>query len=166
MRRRVLPRALLRALFRIGLGSALVVLAAAHVAPSAHAEDAKPAATGAITRTPRPADAKLYIISPEEGETVASPVTVRFGLTGMGVAPAGVASPNTGHHHLVIDAEPPPAAAPIPKDAQHVHYGAGQTEAKIELAPGKHTLLLVLGDKDHVPFDPPLVSDLVTIKVE
>ena len=120
----------------------------------------------AIPRTPRPADAKLYIISPQSGETVSSPVTVRFGLTGMGVAPAGVASPNTGHHHLVIDAPVPPFDAPLPKDDNHVHFGGGQTETSVALPPGKHTLQLVLADKDHVPHEPPLVSEPITITVK
>jgi hypothetical protein len=119
-----------------------------------------------IPRTERPADAKLYIISPQNGETVTSPVTVRFGLSDMGVAPAGVATPNTGHHHLIVDAPTPPADVPIPKDEQHIHFGGGQTETTLTLAPGKHTLQLVLGDKDHVPFDPPLVSETVTITVQ
>jgi len=125
------------------------------------------AAAGAIiVRTPRPPDAKLYIISPKNGETVSSPVAVRFGLTGMGVAPAGVATPETGHHHLIIDAPLPALDVPLPKDDKHVHFGGGQTEVPVELAPGKHTLQLVLGDKDHVPHDPPLVSERIEITVE
>lgn len=120
----------------------------------------------AIARTPRPAEAKLYIISPQNGETVSSPVTVRFGLTGMEVAPAGVASPNTGHHHLIIDSPVPVFDAPLAKDDRHLHFGAGQTEASVALMPGKHKLQLVLADKDHVPHDPPLVSEPITITVK
>jgi hypothetical protein len=117
-------------------------------------------------RTPRPADAKLYLISPTDGARVASPVTVRFGLSGMGVAPAGVATPDTGHHHLLIDAALPPAGAPIPNDEHHRHFGGGQTEVTLPLEPGTHTLQLLLADKDHVPHDPPLVSERITITVE
>ncbi len=84
----------------------------------------------------------------------------------MGVAPAGVASPNTGHHHLIIDSPTPPADAPIPKDDKHLHFGGGQTETSLVLAPGTHELHLVLGDKDHMMFDPPLVSETVTITVK
>lgn len=124
------------------------------------------AQTTAIPRTPRPAEAKLYIISPQNGETVSSSVTVRFGLAGMGVAPAGVASPNTGHHHLIVDATLPPEALPVPKDDEHLHFGGGQTETKLTLPPGKHTLQLVLADKDHVPFEPTLASEVVTITVK
>ena len=91
---------------------------------------------------------------------------VSFGLTGMGVAPAGVPSPNTGHHHLIIDAPTPAPGAPIPDDAQHRHFGGGQTEVTIELEPGMHTLQLVVGDHNHVPHDPPIVSPRIEIKVE
>jgi hypothetical protein len=131
-----------------------------------HDDHGASAATGAIERTPRPADAKLYIISPQNGDTVASPVTVRFGLTGMGVAPAGVATPSTGHHHLVIDAPLPPLDKPLPADPKHVHFGGGQTEVTVELAPGPHKIRLVLADKNHVPHDPPLVSDEVAFTVK
>ncbi len=145
-----------------------VALAGSYAPPAARAAEtaAKSPATPAIARTPRPADAKLYIISPQDGETVASPVTVRFGLTGMGVAPAGIASPNTGHHHLIIDSPVPAFDAPLPKDDKHLHFGAGQTEASVALAPGKHTLQLLLADKDHVPLEPPLLSDAITITVK
>jgi len=151
----------------------LSLFAAWILAPAAFAAEQEPhehgaatAAAGTIARTPRPADAKLYIISPKDGETVSSPVTVRFGLTGMGVAPAGVGTVATGHHHLIVDAPLPPLDAPLPKDDKHIHFGGGQTETTLELAPGKHTLQMVLGDKDHVPHDPPLVSEPITITVE
>ncbi len=149
--------------------SALAIALVAFVAlPAAHAEDAAhPApAANAIVRTPRPADAKLYIISPANGETLSSPVTVRFGLTGMGVAPAGVATPNTGHHHLIVDSPLPALDGPQPKDEKHIHFGGGQTETTLTLAPGKHTLQLVLADKDHVAHEPPLVSAPITITVK
>lgn len=117
-------------------------------------------------RTARPADVELYLISPHDGATVKSPVTVRFGLRGMGVAPAGVTSPNTGHHHLLVDVdELPPPGQPLPADAHHVHFGGGQTETQLELAPGRHTLQLILGDARHVPHDPPVVSERITITV-
>ncbi len=108
----------------------------------------------------------VYIISPKDGETVKGPVTVQFGLKGWGVAPAGVAKENTGHHHLLVDVEAAPAAgAPIAKDDNHIHFGGGQTETTLKLTPGKHTLQLVLGDKDHVPVEG-LASQVVTINVE
>jgi len=123
-------------------------------------------ADGGIPRSERPKEAALYFISPEDGATLTSPVTVRFGLREMGVAPAGVQKPSTGHHHLVIDADLPPMDLPVPKDDQHLHFGAGQTEVELELAPGRHTLQLVLGDHNHMPHDPPVVSEQITIHVK
>lgn len=108
---------------------------------------------------------ELYFITPTDGETVSGPVRVVFGLRGMGIAPAGVQAPNTGHHHLVIDAPTPPPGKPIPADANHLHFGGGQTETVIELEPGTHTLQLVLGDHLHIPHDPPVVSKKITITV-
>ena len=125
------------------------------------------AATAAnLPRSAAPKDAELYFISPQDGATVKSPVTVRFGLRGMGVAPAGVAMENTGHHHLLIDAELPPQDLPVPADANHVHFGKGQTEAAVTLAPGRHRLQLLLGDHLHIPHDPPVASKPITITVE
>ncbi len=121
-------------------------------------------------KTKSPEGAKVYIISPKDGETVSSPVLVQFGLKGMGVAPAGVyvsEETPTGHHHLMIDAaEMPHADLPFPKDETHLHFGGGQTEAEITLEPGEHTLQLVLGDHNHVPHDPPVVSEKITITVK
>src|SRR3569832_1817293 len=124
------------------------------------------AITGAaMAATSAPTDAKVYIISPADGAKLTGPVTVRFGLSGMGVAPAGVAHPHTGHHHLLIDADVPALDQTIPKDEHHRHYGNSQTEATLELPPGKHTLQLLLGDKNHMPHDPPLKSEKITFFV-
>jgi len=117
-------------------------------------------------RTPSPAGAEVYFIAPQDGATVSSPVTVKFGLKGMGIAPAGITFENSGHHHLIIDAELPPVGAPIPTDAQHMHFGKGQSEATIELKPGKHTLQLLLGDFAHTPHDPVVSSKKITITVK
>ena len=124
------------------------------------------AAVAQLKKTPSPAGAEVYFIAPKDGETVTSPVTVKFGLKGMGVAPAGIAMENTGHHHLVIDADAPALDKPVPADATHVHYGKGQTEATVELKPGKHTLMLVLGDELHQPHTPPVMSKKITITVK
>lgn len=114
-----------------------------------------------------PAGARVYIISPADGATVGREFTVRFGLAGMGVAPAGVDRPDTGHHHLLIDVKELPAAGqPIPNDAHHRHFGGGQTETVLKLAPGTHTLQLELGDANHVPFAPPVVSKRITVHVK
>lgn len=112
-----------------------------------------------------PADAKPYFIEPADGATVSNPVRVVFGLKGMGIAPAGVQQDNTGHHHLIIDAPLPSADAPIPADDNHKHFGGGQSEAEIELSPGEHTLQLLLGDWKHVPHNPVVASEQITITV-
>lgn len=117
-------------------------------------------------RTPAPAGAKVFIIEPADGATVTSPVTVKFGAEGVEIAPAGTDNPNSGHHHLLIDSAIPDLNSAIPKDEHHVHYGKGQTEATVELKPGKHTLQLLLGDKNHIPTDPPVESPVVTITVQ
>ena len=119
-----------------------------------------------VKPTPSPKGAEVYFIAPKDGETLASPVTVRFGLKGMGIAPAGMAFENSGHHHLIIDAPPPAAGAPIPADANHVHFGKGQTETTVTLTPGKHTLQLALGDHLHIPHDPPVFSKAITVTVK
>jgi hypothetical protein len=120
----------------------------------------------ALPRTASPAGAEVYFVSPPNGAEVTSPVTIQFGLRGMGVAPAGVTSPNTGHHHLLIDvAELPADNLPLPATDQIRHFGLGQTEASLELPPGQHTLQLVLGDALHIPHDPPVRSDKITITV-
>lgn len=117
-------------------------------------------------RTPAPEGAEVYIISPADGDTVSSPFTVRFGLKGMGVAPAGTDAANTGHHHLLIDVEElPDLSLPIPSDEHHRHFGGGQTEVTLELPPGQHTLQLIFGDRSHVPFDPPLISKRIMVTV-
>jgi hypothetical protein len=118
-----------------------------------------------LPRQPAPDGAVAYIVEPADGATVSSPVRVVFGLSGAGVAPAGVDQAGTGHHHLLVDADLPPLSAPIPADDNHRHFGAGQTETTLELAPGSHTLQLLLGDQIHVPHEPPIMSARITIEV-
>jgi len=122
----------------------------------------------AQAETPAPSDAAVYFINLKDRATVTTPFKVQFGLTGMGVAPAGVEKEKTGHHHLLIDARlsDDEAKAPLPMDAQHMHFGGGQTETMLTLSPGKHTLQLVLGDWSHVPFSPPIVSPVITVTVK
>jgi hypothetical protein len=118
-------------------------------------------------RTPSPPGAEAYIISPKDGATVSSPVTVVFGLKGMGIAPAGIQFENSGHHHLLIDSDPPAdLSKPLPATDKVVHFGKGQTEASVKLAPGKHTLQLLLGDQLHTPHNPPVMSKKITITVK
>ena len=135
------------------------------IALPACAQDA-PLADVVLPRQPAPENARLYIISPADGEAVRSPVTVKFGLQNMGVAPAGVEFENTGHHHVLIDLDDlPPLGLPMPADENHVHFGTGATEGSIEVTPGEHTLQLFLGDHLHIPHDPPVVSEKITIYV-
>ena len=120
----------------------------------------------AVEKSSSPDKAMLYIISPQDGDTVSSPVKVIFGLNGMGIAPAGIKMKNTGHHHLLIDLNHlPDINLPIPSDENHRHFGKGQTEALIELDKGEHTLQLILGDHMHVPHEPPIISKKIRIKV-
>lgn len=119
-----------------------------------------------LAAAPAPEGAQLYIISPRQGAVVGNPVRVQFGLRGMGVAPAGVDKPQTGHHHLLIDVSKlPDLDQPLPSDEHHRHFGGGQTEVELTLSPGQHRLQLILGDKDHIPLSPPLVSEPITITV-
>jgi Domain of unknown function (DUF4399) len=119
-------------------------------------------------RSPSPKGAKVFIVEPKAGAVVSNPVTVKFGIKGMTLSPAGTKAENTGHHHLLID-------TPLPKDLSQplpvvenkvVHFGKAQTETTLTLPPGKHTLQLVLGDHLHVPHNPPVVSKKITITVK
>jgi len=136
-------------------------------APPAAAPEAAPAPEPApMPRSAAPEGAKVTITSPANGATVSSPVTVQFAIEGMTLAAAGTPDAGTGHHHLLIDTGMPALDQPIPKDANHVHFGQAQTEGQVELAPGQHTLQLVLGDGNHVPHDPPVASEVITITVQ
>ena len=118
-------------------------------------------------RTPSAAGAEVYIISPKSGAVVHNPVLVQFGLRGMGVAPAGMKFDNTGHHHLLIDTDPPSdLSTPLPATDKIVHFGKGQTETTLNLAPGKHTLQLLFADANHIPHSPPVISQKITITVK
>jgi Domain of unknown function (DUF4399) len=122
--------------------------------------------TASLPRTTSPANARVYIISPQNGAKIKGPVTVVFGLSGMGIAPAGTQVENTGHHHLLIDTDlPADVGLPLLANDNIRHFGKGQTETTLTLAPGKHTLQLVLGDHLHIPFLPVVSSQKITITV-
>jgi hypothetical protein len=140
----------------------LLALALAGIAGTAMAAD-----VAGLPISKSTSGAEVYIISPMDGASVGQNVVVRFGLKGMGVAPAGVARENAGHHHLLVDVkELPVAGQQIPKDDNHLHFGGGQTETTLKLKPGTHTLQLELGDANHIPFDPAVVSKKITIHVK
>lgn len=126
---------------------------------SVGAEDAKRSGP-----TASPQGAKVYFIDVKDGATIGTKTAVHFGQRGMGVAPAGSDRPNTGHHHLLVDTELPPLDKPIPNDFNHLHFGAGQTEAELTLPPGKHTLQLLLADQSHLPHKPPVMSDRSNVR--
>lgn len=139
----------------------IVTLAAAAVALSTLAS--APAVAG---ETPSPPGARVWIIWPKDGEVIhGGKLWVRMGAKGIGIAPAGVIKSKTGHQHLIIDRPLPPFDEDIPADKNHLHFGGGQTEARIELSPGKHTLQVLMGDHDHIPHNPPLHSQRITVIV-
>jgi hypothetical protein len=134
--------------------------------PASAAHDHPPPAEEGFKRTPAPADAYVYIGWPNDNETVRTThIKVWFGTRNFGVAPAGTYKANTGHHHLLIDTKLPPLDQPIPNDKNHLHFGLGQTEARLDLPPGRHTIQLLLGDENHVPHQPPLYSRRITVTV-
>ena len=110
-------------------------------------------------------NARVYILWPSDGQVVRGGFWVRMGLADAGIAPAGVEKANTGHHHLLVDVDLPPLDQEIPNDRNHLHFGLGQTEARLDLPPGKHTIQLLLGDENHVPHRPPLYSKRITVTV-
>jgi len=139
------------------------------------ADEPSPEATGpeaagqALTLPPRtasPAGAAVFFITPGDGDTVVNPVTVEFGIDGMTVVAAGVEAAQSGHHHLLVDSDLPDMGLPVPADSNHIHFGDASTSTELTLAPGKHTLQLLLADHAHVPHDPPVMSELITISVE
>ena len=123
-----------------------------------------PAAVAAEISLP---DAKVYIVWPSDGAIIkGGKFWLRMGLKGMGIAPAGVIFPGTGHHHVIVDSDLPPMDGAVPNDTNHLHFGKGQTEAVITLSKGVHTLQLDFADKEHMQFDPPLLSRKITITVK
>jgi Domain of unknown function (DUF4399) len=120
---------------------------------------------GRSGRKPSPKGARVYFVNLHNGQYVSRSPIIRFGLSNMGLAPAGVDKPNTGHHHLLIDTPLPPLDQPIPNDFNHLHFGAGQTEATVQLELGTHTLQLLLGDDAHVPHNPPVYSKPIKVTV-
>ncbi len=118
-----------------------------------------------IQKSSSPEGASLYIISPSHGETVSRTFVVKFGLKGMGISPAGMDKKGTGHHHLIVDGEKlPDLDRPMGSDV--MHFGGGQTQKTIELSEGRHTLQLILGNYLHVPHNPPVISEKITIFVK
>ncbi len=130
---------------------------------------AEPEAATTVAMLPRsasPDGARVFFIIPSSGATVGNPISIEFGIEGMTIVKAGDKQPHSGHHHLLIDADLPDPGLPVPADAHHVHFGDGSTTTEITLAAGEHTLQLLLGDHLHIPHDPPVVSNPITITVK
>lgn len=130
------------------------------------AEPEGPAVSAALPRSESAPGARVFFITPADGATVGNPVSIEFGIEGMDVVKAGTDQPHSGHHHLLIDTGLPEFGLPIPADEHHVHFGDGSTATEITLQPGAHTLQMLLGDHLHIPHNPPLVSEVITITVE
>ncbi len=119
-----------------------------------------------LKRTPSVEGARVFFITPSDGATLSGPVSIEFGIEGMAVVKAGNMQPQSGHHHLLIDTGLPNLDLPIPADANHIHFGDGSTSTELTLDPGQHSLQLLLGDHLHIPHQPPVVSEVITITVE
>lgn len=150
------------------VSSTLIGCSGGSEAPQAAAktQDQSPLQVLEMPRTPAPEDARVYFINLQDGDIVASPLTLQFGAENITIATAGSYEPATGHHHLLIDADLPPLNQVFPANDNHVHFGGGQVETTVELEPGTHTLQLLLGDGHHVPHEPPVMSEKITITVE
>ena len=146
----------------------LLVACAAPNPPTApiQARPSTPTLEGGYVKVAAAAGTQLYFINLKDGDTVANPVRVQFGLRGMGVAPAGIEKAGTGHHHLLVDVTQLDINAPLATTDNVRHFGLGQTETSIELKPGTHTLQLLLGDQNHIPHHPVVLSDRITITVK
>lgn len=134
--------------------------------PTAAVQPAAASKPAAMPRTASAEGASVFFITPANGATVTNPIQIEFGIEGMDVVKAGDNQPNSGHHHLLIDTDIPNLGLPIPADERHVHFGDGRTATEIVLPPGEHTLQMLLGDHLHIPHEPPLVSEPITITVE
>lgn len=122
--------------------------------------------SSAMPRSPAPAGASVFFVTPEDGDVVSSPVTVRFGLTGMDLVPAGQQAEHSGHHHVLVDTGLPDLDLPVPADERHIHFGDGSSSTGLVLEPGEHTLQLLFADHLHIPHDPPVYSEVITVTVE
>jgi hypothetical protein len=162
-----LPLLLISVLALAGCGG-LHTMMHSNAAPTAplKANASAPTVLGSYNKVAAVSGTSLYFINVKNGDTVASPVTIQFGLKGMGVAPAGVEKAATGHHHLLVDVAELDVNAGIPMSDQHRHFGLGQTEVSIALKPGMHTLQLVLGDQNHIPHHPVVMSERITVTVK
>ena len=161
-----LPLLLISVLALSGCGHHHMMRSNAEATAPLKANDSTPVVFGTYNKVAAVSGTSLYFINLKNGDTVSSPVNVQFGLRGMGIAPAGIEKAATGHHHLLVDVAELNVNEGIPVSDNHRHFGAGQTEASVALKPGVHTLQLVLGDQNHIPHHPVVMSDRITITVK
>lgn len=145
---------------------ALLISACGQNQAARRADDAAMSTADTLPRSTSPDGARVFFITPATGDTVSNPISIEFGIEGMIVVKAGDQQPHSGHHHLLIDTDLPDPGLPVPADEHHVHFGDGSSATEITLSAGEHTLLLLLGDYRHIPHDPPVVSNPLTIIVE
>lgn len=145
---------------------ALLISACGQNQAARRADDAMMSTADTLPRSTSPDGARVFFITPATGDTVSNPISIEFGIEGMIVVKAGDQQPHSGHHHLLIDTDLPDPGLPVPADEHHVHFGDGSSATEITLSAGEHTLLLLLGDYRHIPHDPPVVSNPLTIIVE
>ena len=145
---------------------ALLISACGQNQAARRADDAVMSTADTLPRSTSPDGARVFFITPATGDTVSNPISIEFGIEGMIVVKAGDQQPRSGHHHLLIDTDLPDPGLPVPADEHHVHFGDGSSATEITLSAGEHTLLLLLGDYRHIPHDPPVVSNPLTIIVE
>jgi len=145
---------------------ALLISACGQNQAARRADDAVMSTADTLPRSTSPDGARVFFITPATGDTVSNPISIEFGIEGMIVVKAGDQQPHSGHHHLLIDTDLPDPGLPVPADEHHVHFGDGSSATEITLSAGEHTLLLLLGDYRHIPHDPPVVSNPLTIIVE
>lgn len=152
--------------FGIWLVAATALMACSQEPANAPPAAAPEAGPPTIQRTASNSDARVFFITLVDGAKVTSPVVVKFGMDSMTVVPAGDSTVNSGHHHILVDTDLPDLGLPVPKDERHVHFGDGSSATELELAPGKHTLQLLFADFLHIPHEPPVYSERITITVE
>ena len=145
---------------------ALLISACGQNETARRADDAVMSTADTLTRSASPDGARVFFITPATTDTLSNPISIEFGIEGMDIVKAGDQQPHSGHHHLLIDTDLPDPGLPIPADEHHVHFGDGSAATEITLPAGEHTLLLLLGDHRHIPHDPPVVSNPITITVE
>lgn len=121
--------------------------------------------SSAAVSTAASAQQSVSFVEPSDGATVSSPFKVKFAVSGMDIKPAGDMSANTGHHHLLINAAPVKSGEVVPADETHLHFGKGQTETEVKLAPGTYKLTMQFANGLHQSYGEGMSKSItVTVK--